>query len=100
MRRALVVAACAACLDWTRLSGTVKSINLKDATVTIQNRDGDLLTVPVDYQVKIIEKHGEMRDLKSLALDEKITLTRTPMDKPVEDSGGMAMPEPSQRGHE
>lgn len=75
-RWALVVAAACLCVEWTRLAGKVKAINLRDSTVTIQNRDGDLLTVPVDYQVKIIEKHGELRDLKHLALDERITLTR------------------------
>lgn len=95
-----LVAACVACLDWTRLSGTVKGINLKDSTVTIQDHDGDLLTVPVDYQVKVIEKHGELRTLRNIQLDEKITLTKTPMEKPPEtdDSTGMAQPEPTQRG--
>ena len=78
----LTVVACTACVSWTRLTGRVKGINLKDSTVTIQNKDGDLLTVPVDYQVKLIEKHDEARDLKHLDLDEKITLINTPSDKP------------------
>lgn len=94
----LIAAACVACLEWTRLAGTVKSVNLKDSTVTIQNRDGDLLTVPVDYQVSMIAKHDELRSLKSLKLDEKITLTRIQADKPREDSEGLAPPEPTQRG--
>lgn len=77
MRYLLVLLATAClCIEWTRIAGTVKVINLRDSTVTLQNRDGDLLTVPVDYQVKITEKHGELRDLKHLALDERITLTR------------------------
>jgi hypothetical protein len=90
----LAVAACLPCVEWTRLSGTVKGINLRSSTLTIQNRDGDLLTVPVDYQVKIVEKHGEIRDLKALALDEKVTLLRVPAEAPApEDMTGMAPPE-------
>jgi hypothetical protein len=98
--KSIVIAAvvCATCLEWTRLTGTVKGVNRKDGTVTIQNRDGDLLTVPVDYQVTMIEKHDEIRNLTSLKLDEKITLTRIPADKPKEDTEGMAPPEPSQHG--
>jgi len=78
MKHLIVAAAvaCAPCIDWTRLAGTVKAINLKDSTVTIQNRDGDLLTVPIDYQIKITEKHGEIRTLGNLQLDEKVTLIR------------------------
>lgn len=94
----VAVIACV-CLEWTRLSGVVKAINLRDSTVTIQNRDGDLLTVPVDYQVKVIEKKGELRALKDLALDEKIILTRVVSEKPKEDAEGLQQPEPSQRGH-
>lgn len=75
---------CTACIDWTRLAGQVKAINLKDSTVTIQNRDGDLLTVPVDYQIKITEKHGELKSLTSLQLDEKITLIRI-QSLPIKD---------------
>jgi hypothetical protein len=89
---------CTACLEWTRLSGTVKGVNMKTSSVVIQNRDGDLLTVPIDYQITITEKHGEMRNLKSLKLDEKITLTRVPAELPKEDYEGMAQPEPSQHG--
>lgn len=93
---AIFVAACV-CLQWTRLTGVVKGINLKDSTLTIQNRDGDLLIVPIDYQVNIIEKHEEMRDLKHLVLDEKVTLVCTPADKPKEDTEGLAPPEPAHR---
>jgi hypothetical protein len=94
----LVAAACVPCLEWTRLTGTVKIVNLRDSTVTIQNRDGDLLTVPIDYQIKMVEKHGETRELKGLSLDEKITLIRVQAARPVEDNEGMAPPEPTQRG--
>jgi hypothetical protein len=89
----LVLVTVCLCVEWTRLTGVVKAINLRDSTVTLQNRDGDLLTVPVDYQVKIMEKHDEMRDLKHLNLDEKVTLTRIVADKPKEESDGLTPPE-------
>ena len=94
----LIAAACAVCIDWTRLTGTVKAVNLKDSTVTIQNKEGDLLTVPVDYQVTMIEKHDEVRSLKTLHIDEKITLTRIQAEKPREDSEGLQPPESPIRG--
>lgn len=100
MRKSIIVlTACAMCLDWTRLKGTVKAVNLRDSTVTLENRDGDLMIVPVDYQVKLIEKNDEMRDLRHLVLDEKITLIKTPQEKPIDDTSGMAPPESPQRGH-
>lgn len=94
----LAAAVCIPCVEWTRLSGTVKGINLKASTITIQNRDGDLMTIPVDYQVTMMEKHDEMRSLKTVHLDEKVTLLRVPADAPVEDTSGMAPPEPTQHG--
>lgn len=82
---------CVTCIEWARLTGTVKSVNLKDQTVTIQNREGDLLTVPVDYQVRIKEKSGDAIsvELSRLSLDEKIILTRVQVDKPHEDPEGL-----------
>lgn len=77
-----VAVVCTPCLDWTRFSGTVKAVNTRDNSITIQNRDGDLFTIPIDYQVKISEKHGELRSLSNLQLDEKITLIRRPAAEP------------------
>jgi hypothetical protein len=87
--------ACVACIDWTRFSGTVKSVNLKAATVTIQLKGGDIITIPVDYQVVLTNKdHEVLRGLKSVSLDDKITLTRTEAaPPPAEDMTGMAQPE-------
>lgn len=84
----LMIVAMMLCVDWTRFKGTVKAVNLKDNTVTILNRDGDLLTIPVDYQVTILDKSGDTRALKDLQLDQKITLTRTAkLAPPPEDNG-------------
>jgi len=98
--KSILVAAvvCTACLEWTRLSGTVKSVDQTQSTITIQNKEGDLLTVPIDYQVTIMEKHDELRSMKTVRLDEKVVLTRIRSDKPKEDYEGMAQPEPSQHG--
>lgn len=88
MKRLLlgVAIVCSPCIDWTRFSGTVKSLNLKESSVTIQNRDGDLFVIPIDYQVKITEKHGEIRNLANIQLDEKITLIRTPSAEPPKET--------------
>jgi len=94
----LAAVVCAQCVEWTRLTGTVKGINLKDSAIVIQMKDGDILTVPVDYQVKIVNKHNELRGLKQVELDEKVTLTRVPADKPIEDTEGLAPPDPKFRG--
>ena len=97
MKRTILLGAvitCAACIDWTRFVGTVKAVNLKSSTVTIQLKGGDLVTIPVDYQVKLQEKDGELRGLKNLVLDEKVTLLRVPAEPPApEDMTGMAQPE-------
>jgi small-conductance mechanosensitive channel len=94
----LAAVVCLPCVDWTRLSGTVKAINLKASTITIQNRDGDLLTIPVNFEVSITEKHDERRTLKTVRLDEKITLLRVPADAPAEDTSGLAPPDSPQHG--
>lgn len=79
----LAALVCSACIDWTRFSGTVKALNMKESTVTIENRDGDLIVIPIDFQVKITEKRGEIRPLSGLALDEKVTLTRVQSTEPL-----------------
>jgi hypothetical protein len=93
-----VAAACAQCVEWTRFSGTVKVINLKNNTLTLQEKNGDLLYVPIDYQIKILEKGDELRALKDLKLDDKVTLIKVQADAPAEDTAGLAAPETSQRG--
>ncbi len=91
--------ACSPCVEWTRLAGKVKAINLRDSTVTIQDHDGDLMTVPIDYQVVIMRNKNElMKNARYLALDDKIILIRTPQEKPADDTNGMAQPESGQHG--
>ncbi len=94
----LAAAVCIPCVEWTRLSGTIKGINLKASTLTIQNRDGDLLTIPIDFQITITEKHDELRSIRTVHLDEKVTLLRVPAEPPVDDTSGMAQPEQTPHG--
>lgn len=97
----LLAAVCIACLEWTRMTGTVKSVDLKDSTVTIENREGDLFTVPIDkWQTRIMKKGSDLVGigLKDLKLDEKVTITRIQAEPPKDDTEGLAPPEPAQRG--
>jgi hypothetical protein len=83
-------------VEWTRFSGTVKATNQRTQTVTIQNRDGDLITIPVDYQVTIMHK-DELRQLKDLQLDEKVTLMRTPKERPLSEEPPVPEWEPKKK---
>lgn len=98
-RNVILIAAACACIDWTRLSGTVKAVNFKAATITIQNRDGDLFTVPIDYQVTISERNGDLKGIKSLRLDEKVTLLRVPADPVKEEPETYMVPERPSGAH-
>ena len=73
-------------VEWTRFKGTVKAINLKASTITIQNSDGDVFTVPIDYQVLITDtKRKAPHVLKDIQLNDKVTLIKVISDKPKED---------------
>lgn len=85
-------------VEWTRLRGTVKAINLKSSSLTIQNGDGDLISVPIDYQVKILEKRGDITTLGRLQLDQKVMLIRIPIEKPKEELEGLVPPELEKHG--
>lgn len=70
-------------VEWTRFKGTVKAVNLKAHTLTIQNTDGDLFTIPIDYQVTIVDRKNVMRDLKDVQFDTKVVLLRVISEKPT-----------------
>lgn len=86
---AAAVVACSPGVEWTRLKGRVKAVNLKSHSLTIENKDGDLLTIPIDYQVKMMDKAGVLHVLKDIQLDDKLILTRTPEEQPLEDGSGL-----------
>lgn len=79
---------CAPAVEWTRFQGTVKSINLKTQALTLADKSGDLFTVPIDYQVKIIQKNAVKR-LQDIALDDRVTLIKTPADPAFDDTTGL-----------
>ncbi len=92
--RLLVLAATIVCqpsVEWTRFKGTVKGINLKTQTLTLSDPDGDLLSVPIDHQVKIWEKKVQKR-LQDVELDSKVTLIKTPADQATETNPGDLVP--------
>lgn len=83
----MVAMVCAMCIDWTRIRGTVKNINQKTKTVAIQNRDGDVLTVPIDEDVKIVLGKADEVTFKDIKLDQRVTLIRIPTEpKPKDES--------------
>jgi hypothetical protein len=71
------VAVASATVQWSRFKGTVKSVNGKTSTVTIQNREGDLLTVAITEDVQIFVGK-EVKQLREVSIDEKVTLVYSP----------------------
>ena len=62
---------------WSRFKGTVKAINGKTSTVTIQNGEGDLITVKVDNDV-ILGRGKEEIKLSDVKIDDKLILIFVP----------------------
>ena len=94
-----LLTACAVCIEWTKLKGTVKAIDQMHSTITIVDRNGGLLKVPMDYQVQIIDKHGEIvTSFKRLKLDNEVTLINTPMEPPPKEEE-TPFPEHGENGH-
>lgn len=79
---------CAPGVEWTRFQGTVKGVNLKSQTLTLLDKSGYFITIPIDYQVKIVQKDAVKR-LQDIALDDKVTLIKTPADPQIEDNSGL-----------
>lgn len=65
-------------MQWSRLKGKVKGINGKASTITIQNAEGDLFTVKVDADVEIVVGK-EVRALRDVSIDDKVTLVNIPL---------------------
>lgn len=64
-------------VSWTRFKGKVKAIDQKASKITIQNAEGDLIGIKVDPDVSIT-CGKEVRTLKDVAIDEKVTLMFLP----------------------
>jgi hypothetical protein len=77
----------AADVQWSRLRGTVKSLDYKTQRITIQNHEGDLLSVLITPDVHIIGKEAAEVPLKDVHLDDKVILTLIPeADKPKDET--------------
>lgn len=87
-----IVVVCTPCIDWTRMKGTVTGINMHAYTMTLRDHDGNIFTVPIDYQVQIIDSKNVAHVLKDVRLDDKVTLIHILTDKPPEDTEGLVPP--------
>jgi hypothetical protein len=77
----------AACIEWTRLRGTVKRLDFQRKMVVIENRDQDVLTVPVDEDVRFLTRKNDAVEFKDVQLDQRVTLIRIPNEpKPKEET--------------
>lgn len=99
----LLAASVYADVQWSRFNGRVKGINGKTQYLTIQNKEGDNLTVKITEDVLIIRGEKKNReelghkDLGKLRLDDHVTLLNMPKapapkdpDEPAE--GGVYKP--------
>ena len=83
-------------VQWSRFRGTVKSINGKTSSLTIQNKEGDLFTIKVDEDVEIVSGK-EVKKLRDIAIDDKVVLVYmpkapAPKDPDEPESGGVYKP--------
>lgn len=64
-------------VQWSRFKGRVKSINAKTLMLTIQNSEGDLVSVKTDPDVEIY-RGRELKAIGELAIDDKVVLVYAP----------------------
>jgi hypothetical protein len=72
-------------VSWTRFKGTVKALNYKTGQITVQNAEGDLISLKVDKDIKIVKNKGEIF-LESVNLDDKVTLLYLPSNPKSEQA--------------
>jgi len=76
---------------WSRFKGQVKGVNGKTSLLTIQNKEGDLLTVKIDSDVLVMKGKDEIK-LKDVSIDDQVTLLylpRAPVDSDEPAEGGV-----------
>lgn len=91
MRSFLLLLLCASLsqaseIQWTRLRGTVKAINARTQMLTIQNPDGDLLTMHIDADVEMLNGKDPILKLQDFKLGDKVTLLYNPKAPAPKDS--------------
>lgn len=67
----------AADVYWARFTGRVKGLNGKTSFITIQNKEGDLVSVKTDTDVTILKGKDEV-GLGDVRIDDKVTLLYSP----------------------
>ena len=82
----LVAMANASDVNWTRFTGKVKSIDLKSSKITIQNAEGDLITVKFDDDVMLYQGKTS-KVLSDIGMDEKVTLVYMPRPPKPKEAG-------------
>lgn len=64
-------------ISWSRFKGTVKAIDYKASTLTIQNSEGDLVGIKVNGDVTIRQGKDDV-PLSKVQIDDKVTLFFAP----------------------
>jgi hypothetical protein len=72
-------------VEWTRFKGKVKNVNGKASTVTIQNGEGDLVTIKVTEDVTILSGR-DVVGLGKVRIDDKVTLLYEPRAPEAKDA--------------
>lgn len=79
----LISTAYAADIQWTRFKGQVKALDLKANRITLQNKEGDLVGVFIDGDVRISRGSNEVA-LGDVQMDDKIVVTHIPVNPKTE----------------
>ena len=64
-------------VEWSRLKGTIRQVNYKTSTISIQDESGDLFKLKIDGDVTI-QMGKQDKALKDVKLDDKVTLIYSP----------------------
>ena len=67
-------------VSWTRFKGKVKMLDLDKNRVTIQNESSDLITIPIDGNVRLFIGKEQVA-LDKLKFDDKVMLQYIPINQ-------------------
>lgn len=65
-------------IQWTRFIGTIKAVNSKSQMLTIEDQQGDLLSLHIDADVDVLKGKDPVGKFIDLKLGDKITLLYNP----------------------
>jgi len=92
------ISAMASEVAWSRFRGKVKKIDGKKLELTIQNKEGDDVTVKIDGDVLIVKGKDDVK-LAAVQLDDQVTLMwmpKAPVPK-EQDEAPVGSPYPQER---